>query len=172
MEEEILSQLATNEETSEIKLPAMETILERVKEGQTIQEAAEIDPQIMEVFYLAAYNNYENGLYKESLQLFSLLCQMNLNEYKYLLGAASSLYELKHYDEAMIAFLFASALNDKDASALFHALDCAMYLEDYTEAQGLALDLISMTKETGQEDLLNKGLLYLDNIEAKLKELK
>lgn len=163
MEEEILSHLGIEKE-QQLVVPPIEEILEGVFQGKTIQEAAKLDTEMLEGVYHVAFLSYQNNKYKEAMELFNLLVQLNPTEYRYVFGLSACLMELKEYEMAITGFFIATQISEKDAVSFLHITECLIKLEQYKNAQIVAADLIKFAKSTKQVDLIDKGILLLDLI--------
>lgn len=119
-------------------------------EGKTLQEVVGVNEAFLEKIYSHAYTHYNCGKFTEALHLFDLLVSISPKTYKFLLGSAACLYQLKEFRMAL--FVFHSALMIEPANALpaYYIADCMIkegFLEQGIEALDIAIAIAGNNKE-------------------------
>jgi type III secretion system low calcium response chaperone LcrH/SycD len=74
--------------------------------------------------YVVGYQLYENGKYREAVDVFRVLTVLDQTERKYWMGLGASLHMQKEYDRALQCYGYAALLNENDPYAHFHAAEC------------------------------------------------
>lgn len=92
-------------------------------------------PEEAECLYGAASQAYEAGVYAEAQEKFQLLVRGSPLEAKYWHGFAASYQVERRFEEAMQGWSMVILLDQKDATAYFHAAECLFALGKKEEAQ-------------------------------------
>ena len=126
-----------------------EVLSKMKKEGKTIQEVVGVNDTFLEGLYSLAYSQYNAGRYKEALELFDFLVKLAPKTFKYSLGMASCLYQLKSYDLASV-FYYTSLCVKEDPYAAFYLADCFLkqgHIKEGLEGLDFSIELSGNKKE-------------------------
>lgn len=105
----------TEDELTDEELAAVETVFERFAEGQSLQEALEIQPAYVEAMEVAAHHLYENGKFDEATVLIEGIMALDDERYyPYLLIGDYYLTQEDDYDEALRYLLAAHEFGPDD----------------------------------------------------------
>lgn len=111
--------------------------------------------------YAIAFDNYNNGHYDQSLQLFKLLTWQNKQHRDGWMGFAASSQMLKQYEQAIGAFGYAAILDPLDPYAHFHAAECYFAINNIEKAlQALESALAHSKDQKFSEQLSLLKLLW------------
>lgn len=91
-------------------------------------------PEQAEKFYSLGFSLYGAGNYKESADVFEVLCAQWPLEPKHWFALASSRQENTEYDKALHAWAMAAILKSEDPYPHFHAAECCLSLNQKEEA--------------------------------------
>lgn len=80
--------------------------------------------EAMSALYAIGFQLYENGKYREAIDVFRVLTVLDVSERKYWLGLGASFQMQKDYDCALQSYGYAALLNENDPYAHFHAAEC------------------------------------------------
>jgi tetratricopeptide (TPR) repeat protein len=120
--------------------------LELMKQGTSMQEALEINEETLSTMYLAAKYLYEQEQYDEASSAFCLLSLLNPGRLPFWLGLGNSEFFLHRYQEALLAYGFASQVTESDSLPHILSAKCHMALENYPAAK-LSLALAEMVQD-------------------------
>jgi len=144
-----------------------EIVTQQVQEGIPLKTALGLSEQDLEQVYAVAYGKYQQGAYKDAVQLFRYLVSLDPETYKFVLGLAASHHKLKEYLAAGNLYVLASLRSPSDPVPYFHAADCYLRLDDKELAKS-ALE-ICITHCTSEEaaHIKERAQLILNAIEGK-----
>ncbi|MBS0626471.1 MAG: tetratricopeptide repeat protein [Verrucomicrobia bacterium] len=91
-------------------------------------------PEEAEKFYSLGFSLYGVGNYKESADVFEVLCAQWPLEPKHWFALASSRQENSEYEKALHAWAMAAILKTDDPFPHFHAAECCFSLSQKEEA--------------------------------------
>lgn len=120
--------------------------LEFMKQGKSMQEALSITEETLTTLYLAAKHLYDQQHYEEASSAFCLLSLLNPGVITFWLGLGNCEFFLKRYQEALLAFSFASQIDDTDALPHILSAKSHMALENYPAAR-LSLSLAELSQD-------------------------
>jgi type III secretion system low calcium response chaperone LcrH/SycD len=139
--------------------------VEDVLNGKPVYEVAGWSRDQIDALYSAAYHHYQTGSYEEALKIFKPLLVMDSTDNRVWLGYASAAKMLKHYEDALKAYGYASILDPMDARPFFHAMECHIALGNLAEAKtageyvvGVATDKPELAKILARTQLLLKAI--------------
>lgn len=110
-------------------------ILQKMKQGMTVQEATGVSDETLEEIYSLACGFYDQGRYKESISLFHFLAGASPTTYKYVLGLASSYHQVEAYEDATFGFYIAFNLEPDNPIPAYYATDCLLKQNLFEEAE-------------------------------------
>ncbi|MFQ5730250.1 MAG: SycD/LcrH family type III secretion system chaperone [Waddliaceae bacterium] len=84
----------------------------------------------VEGMYGQAYRLYNNGKYKDAMEMFRLLTMVDANEPKYFMGMAASLHMMKQYKGAVSVYMLCGTLDPLNPVPHYHAADCYIKMKD------------------------------------------
>ena len=115
-------------------------VLEKVlKEGLTIKEAMNCDPQVFEWIYSIAYRYYQSGKVDEALPIFSFLVKVDTKDPRFPLGMAACYEMKKEYRRAIESYMHLFYFSDpSDPMPWYRIAECYLKLEE-KEAAMIAL---------------------------------
>lgn len=142
------------------KNPLTEAILERLLQGEPLQEIFSFDQQVMGDFYQIAYRLFHKKLYSKAADAFFFLSCLNVYQSTYWLGLAMSQHLQKAYDAALSAYAMAQLTDPKNPLPHYHAVDCYLSIGDKKSA----LASCELAIELGESDQkLKNEAIYLKN---------
>lgn len=114
----------------------LETQIEEFLENSgTMQNIKGITDESMESLYAYGYNLYNTGKFDRAHKVFQFLSIHNPFEKKYWLALGGCRQMTKNYEGAVEAYAYASMLDTKDPTAIFHAADCMLRLNNRQGAE-------------------------------------
>lgn len=139
--------------------------------GQSPQNAAGMNKEILESIYSQAYRLYNNGKYTDSAHLFRILIMMNAMEVKYVLGLAACFQMMKDYGNAIHTYTMCSAIDIDNPLPHYHSSDCFIHLKDYLSAM-VSLELAIARTENKPEysKIRERSLLTLENLKSLIEQ--
>jgi type III secretion system low calcium response chaperone LcrH/SycD len=106
-----------------------------------------------EKFYSLGFSLYGAGNYKESADVFEVLCAQWPLEPKHWFALASSRQENTEYEKALHAWAMAAILKSEDPYPHFHAAECCLSLEQQEDAgKALASALLRAKENPALQD--------------------
>jgi|YelNatPaOPRAMG01_1025707.scaffolds.fasta_scaffold01323_32 type III secretion system low calcium response chaperone LcrH/SycD len=151
----------------------IQDIVASVLKGETtLQEVKGFSDQQMEAIYSLAFNLYQNGKYKDAIEVFTWLGIMNPFVSKYWMGLGASLQMAKDFSNALNAYAVAAITSKpEDPIPHLHAGECYLGLGNKTEA----LKAFKMASDYSQnkpqyEKVFAKAQVFKELIELKAKE--
>ena len=142
-------------------------IIEEVEnsEGMTLQDAMGIENRSLDEIYHLAYENYNQGKYKEAESLFYLIMCAAPNNFDYVFGFAATLYQQKNFEQAAVGFYLAMHLQPSPMTS-YYLTNCFVYGGMKEEALDAAELTISLCDEfEGHEEIKERCLLIKKNME-------
>lgn len=163
--------------TEESQAVLSELIGKVMKDGMAPKTALQLSDDVMEGIYAHAYNMYNRGLYQEASHIFRLLIILDATEPKYLMGLAACLHMQKQYESATAMYMLCSATDPDNPLPPYHAADCLIKVEAWTEA---IIALEQAVKEAGKQEqyrvLVERAQLMIESLrpesEKELHEAK
>jgi len=101
-----------------------------IQHGMSPKEALGITNTRTEALYAEGYKLYNAGHLKRALPFFELLNMIDNKEPRFLFGYAACQQGLKHYKEAVAAYVTLAHIDIASPFPLFHAADCLMHEGD------------------------------------------
>lgn len=141
-----------------------EKVYSVLKRGQPLYKARGMSKQHMDNLYTVAYNLYSAEKYEESGKLFESIVFYNHLDKKSWLGAAGSAEMLKDYDKALIAYSYATILDDSDPLPALHAFDCHFALKNYPQALCALESVIAISSKNPKYADIKKRAEFLRNM--------
>lgn len=137
--------------------------LDLMKQGKSMQEALSINEETLNSLYLAAKYIYDQQQYEEASSAFCLLSLLNPGRLTFWLGLGNSEFFLGRYQEALLAYGFASQIDD--TAALPHILSAKSHiaLENYPAAR-LSISLAELSQD--------KSKIYQKQIDSLKEDLR
>lgn len=130
----------------ELEILATELRIPVMAEGKCLADLLQVEENLLERLYATAFAHYQGENYDKALFLFDLLVQLQRN-YKYYLGHASTLYQMRHYEKAALSFYLAHAAEPHNPYPLFY----------------LAESLINAGHKAQGMEALDQTLLLIEN---------
>ena len=120
----------------------------------TFGEKFDLSNSDLEGSYNLAYALYQNGKYKDSQSLFTLLTLLNPLEKKFLMGFGAASQMIADYERALEAYARVVIIDVDDPHPHFHAAECYFALNNKEEALKALLD--AEKRSSKDKELLNK----------------
>lgn len=92
--------------------------------GGSVIKAMGLPEELLDKFYEHAYHQYENGLYVQAGNIFTFLYFMHPNRFDYAFARASALHQQKQYDQALMCYNIAAAIETNNPKPYYHMADC------------------------------------------------
>lgn len=112
----------------------------QLSQGFCLQEIARISDETLQLLYLAAKSLYEHKRHKEARDAFAFLTLLNPGKFAFWLGLGDSEYMMHRYEQALVAYSFASHTNASDPVCHLYSCRCYEKIKDFDNALN-ALDL-------------------------------
>lgn len=112
--------------------------------GGTWQELLGYDDNLMQLQYQKAYDFYQNADYHNASAAFSFLTMINPYQYDYWMGLGSSKQSERHFEEAIVSFTAAEAMNPEEPAPHLQLAQCFYalnVLEETTNQLKLAIKI-------------------------------
>ena len=141
-------------------------------EGIMPKDALQCTPEMLESIYAQGYTNYNAGKSEEAERIFKFLVFLDSGQFKYHLGVAAALHQMKKYEDAAQAYITATLIDETNPMPHYHASDCYLELNDPESAQqslGYALEVCG--DEPKWQDLKKQVILMKKTIADKLKKI-
>ncbi|MBS0634447.1 MAG: hypothetical protein JSR37_03175 [Verrucomicrobia bacterium] len=100
------------------KLSLDQAFTEKISQGISLQELANVSDETIDKLYQGAKSLYENASYEDAGDAFLFLSNLNPKKYVFWLGLANARYFLKRYDEAVKAYTNACDTNPSDLTCV------------------------------------------------------
>jgi len=113
----------------------MEPAFECMREGGSLQEVLEISQETLETLYQVARHVYEQQHYEEASGLFCLLSLLNPAYTLFWIGLGNSEYVLEKYNEALLAYSFASQTDNANPFCHIYSARCHIRLNNIAAAK-------------------------------------
>lgn len=104
------------------------------EKGGTWQELLAYDQNLMQSQYKKAYDFFQKADYKSAASAFSYLTMLNPYEYNYWMGLGISKQSDRLYEEAIISYTAAEAMNPDNPLPHLHLAQCFYALNVRDEA--------------------------------------
>ncbi len=100
--------------------------------GGTWQSLLGYSEDVMMAQYKKAYDLFQNAEYKDAAACFTYLTTMNPYQYTYWMGLGISKQSENHYEEALVSYTAAEAIEPENPIPLLHLSQCyyALQLND------------------------------------------
>lgn len=144
---------------------------EFIKNGHMPKDILNLSDRQVEGLYAQAYNFYQTGRYKDSLQIFRLLIMLNPSEAKYVLGLGACMHMMKEYKDAIDSYTLCSVLDSETPIGYYHMSDCFLALKDSYSAI-VALDM-AIKRAGGKPEfqtLKDRAMMTMQNLQNEIKE--
>lgn len=112
--------------------------------GFTLRQAKGISEHDMESIYSIGYTFYNNGKYKEAIQIFSFLTLFDHFNKKYWLALGCARQMNKEYDFALRAFMSANMHDINDPIPYVRMAECMIMLEGPESAERALNEAITL----------------------------
>lgn len=139
--------------------------------GHMPKDIMNLSDQQMEGLYAQAYNFYQTGRYKESIQIFRLLIMLNANDIKYSMGLGACLHMMKDYKNAAQTYTLCSILDANDPIPYYHMSDCFLGMKDpYSAIVALEMAIKRAGDRPEFKTLKDRSLITMNNLKNEIKE--
>jgi type III secretion system low calcium response chaperone LcrH/SycD len=146
-------------------------ILKQLEQGKNPFDALNFSPELLEDLYAHAYKLFHAGKYQEALGLFSFLCNFDTRSYRYHFAVAASHHYLKHFDEAIVYYMYCSQLEPENPAPHFHMYDCFMQLDNPFGAIRSAYTVVLLTENNpAYEQMHQQAVLECENLKKVIVE--
>lgn len=112
----------------------IDTLIYSVENCIPFKNFCTADKEIYENLYGLASGLYQDGDYKQAIQIFGLLAITDAYDPRFIFSIAACNQCLKLYSRAVVAYLAASILDVKDPKPPFYAAECHIELGDIASA--------------------------------------
>lgn len=129
----------------------------------------QLQKQGLGAMYAIGFKLYENGKYKEAVDVFRVLTVLDKEQKKHWLGLGASYQQLKDYDRALQSYAYAALLDERDPFVHFHAAEC--FLSQKKLKEGVHVLNIAKTVALDNKDVYNQLLTRIDLIKGGLDRL-
>lgn len=139
-------------------------LMQYFSSGGTWKELLHYDDSVMESHYKIAYDFYLASDYQKAASAFSYLTLLNPYEFTYWMGLGVSKQADKAYEEAIVAYTVAGAIQ---ASPLphYHLAQCYYALEQKDLAKEHLTQCLDLAKNLPEhQDLLQRVQVLLNNL--------
>jgi type III secretion system low calcium response chaperone LcrH/SycD len=134
------------------------------QEKVPLKQVMGITPEIEETIYVAGYNLFQSGKYKEALKIFYSLVQLN-NTYRYNFAIAAAHQYAKEYTDAIGSYLICTQIEPENPVPFFHLYDCCMKSKNHLFAEVFLLNAIEMaSKNPEYAKLKERAQLELEHL--------
>ncbi len=123
---------------------------EKIAQGVSLQELAQVSDETIDKLYQAAKNLYELKNYNDASDAFLFLTNINPKKFAFWLGLANALYCLKRYEEAIPAYTNAYTINPSNPNCYLYASYCHSACGEIEKAIN-TIDLALQTAEETKE---------------------
>jgi len=106
------------------KMELAHKISDKLKEGQTLEQAIGCRKATLANIYALAYAKYQQGHYQDAIDLFQYLLILNHERYEYALGLAAAFQALGNFEGAASTYLYCAVLEPSDPVPFFHGAEC------------------------------------------------
>lgn len=142
-----------------------EDLLHYFEKGGTWQEALGYDRNMMEGEYKKAYDFYMQGDFQTASAAFTYLTTLNPYEYDYWMALGISKQAERSYEEALVSYTVAHALNEDHPLPHLHLAQCYLAIQQ----KELMLEHLQKTIETASDkeefkDIKYKAQVILKNL--------
>ncbi|MDB6081815.1 MAG: sycD7 [Chlamydiia bacterium] len=130
-----------------------------IDSGKSLQEMIGYSDELMEELYQSASQVFEEGRYQESQDGFLFLTTLNPYVYAYWIGLAMSYQLLEEYEQALLAYECAAALDPESPLPYYYQAACHLLMNEAALAQASIDILKDLCKDSLEHAaLLEKGL--------------
>lgn len=111
-----------------------EELVHYFEKGGTWKELLHYDENLMQTQYQKAYDLYQKADYKSAAAVFSYLTVLNPYDYNYWMGLGIAKQSDRFYEEAIVSYTAAEAMNPENPLPHLHLAQCFYALNAHDQA--------------------------------------
>ena len=135
------------------------------EKGGTWKELLGYDDQLLSAQYKYAYELYQKADYKNAAAAFSYLTLLNPYDYNFWMGLGISKQADRFFEEAIVSFVSASAMNEKNPTPHLHLAQCFYKLNVREMVIDHLKQAISIAEENPEfQEIGQKATAILNNL--------
>jgi type III secretion system low calcium response chaperone LcrH/SycD len=153
----------------EIKLEKM--LKQILEEGILPKDALGLSDQTIEAIYAHAYRLYQSAKYKDAGYIFSLLQNLNPQDWRFYLGMGACLHRLGKYETASFMYQVAGDIDVENPLPYYYCSDCRIKLGHFRKAAHLLKNVVM--RSVGKKEyssLRDRALMTIRSLEQQLQE--
>lgn len=146
--------------------------LKEFSKGETsFAKAAHLSDDFLEDIYGSAFRLFMSGHYERARLLFSMLCEFDHTESRYLFATATCYHKLHHYEEASKYYMDALVYDRGNPLIYYHLFDCFSHMKEKELAAGALTSAYFLAAENKRfEKLKNQIALEYEGLLSQLFE--
>lgn len=153
-----------------IKKKTTESLIKMYEEGLWPKEAMGIPQQLLDTIYEYGYRMFQSGKYKDALDCFKLLRQLDPPVFRYHFAVAASYHYLKQYPDAAGNYLFCTFMEPRNPIPYFHLYDCYIKQDALEPALEALNNVIQRSGDRPQfAQLKERSLLEKQRLEKEME---
>lgn len=140
------------------KLKELETYFTNLlkENGHNVEELMPtFSDDVKKGMYALAYYSYENGKYKEAVDIFRVMTLIEPQNPKYWLGLGAALQMLKEYSKALQAYAAAASIDTENPFHHYHAGECLLAMGQKQDA----FEALESAEAAAKEESENHNLI-------------
>ena len=146
-----------------------ETLLKMLEEDLSLKDVLGFTEDTLEMLYRNGYSLYQNGKYKEALDTFNLLRELDGWDPRFTFSIAATHHKAKNYSEAAGNYMLYEVIDPQNPLPFYHLYDCFTKM-GHTD---LAMNALKIAHNLAGADLQYAELqgkieLELQHLEAKI----
>ncbi len=107
--------------------PLIEEAFIKMKVDNTLpKDAIGLSPEVIEMMYQHGYKLFQNGKYKEALNVFNFLRQLDISDIRFSFAIAACYHYSKDYLDAAANYVIYKYMDPLNPIPSFHLYDCYM----------------------------------------------